>query len=131
MDIQKIWSDRLPRATTEGYVSIMNKLNSKMYFNDTVHKYLDPLMEQIMKNPSNQEWLVHAGQKGGSTAFVLTIAMYATDKDGNKTELAFFANDLTLIEQAKLSRNMNGFQLKFLKDAEFRAFVKKELSNDK
>lgn len=128
MDIQKIWSDRLPRSTTEDYVSIMSKLNNKTYFNEEIYKYLDPVMEQLMENPINREWLVHAGQKGGSTAFILTTAMYATDKEGNQTELAFFANDLTTREQAKLSRNMNGFKLKFLQDAEFRTLIKKELS---
>ncbi|MFJ7736559.1 serine hydrolase [Lysinibacillus sp. NPDC097287] len=129
MDFQKIWSDRLPGSTTEDYVLIMDKLNSKEYYNENIHKYLDPVMEQLMKNPANREWLVHAGQKGGSTAFIVTNAMYATDKDGNKTELAFFSNDLNLLEQAKLTRKLNGFQLKFLTDAEFRTYVKEELSN--
>ena len=106
----------------------MSKLNNKTYFNEEIYKYLDPVMEQLMENPINREWLVHAGQKGGSTAFILTTAMYATDKEGNQTELAFFANDLTTREQAKLSRNMNGFKMKFLQDAEFRTLIKKELS---
>nr|WP_326142538.1 hypothetical protein [Bacillus paralicheniformis] len=128
-DFQKIWSDRLPRSTTRDYVSIMKKLNSKVYFSANVYQYLDPVMEQIMRNPNNCEWLVHPGQKGGSTAFILTIAMYATDKDGNQTDIAFFANDLTSFEKAKLSRNMNGFLLKFLKDSNFRAHIKKELPN--
>ncbi|MGW6298552.1 serine hydrolase [Peribacillus butanolivorans] len=128
-DFQKNWSDRLPRATTEDYVSIMKKLNSKTHFDKNVYVYLDPVLEQLMKSPSNREWLVHAGQKGGSTAFVLTISMYAKDKDNNQTELAFFANDLTSIEQAKLSKNMNAFQLKFLTDTKFRTYVKKEVSN--
>ena len=129
MDFQKIWSDRLPGSTTQDYVLLMDKLNSKEHFNENIHKYLDPVMEQLMENPNNRELFVHAGQKGGSTAFILTKAMYATDKDGNKTELAFFSNDLSLLEQAKLSRNINAFQLKFIKDAEFRKYVKEELSN--
>lgn len=128
MDIQKIWSDRLPRSTSEDYVSIMNKLNNKTHFNKDIYKYLDPVMEQLMENPNNRKWLVHAGQKGGSTGFIVTTAMYATDKEGNQTEIAFFANDLTTLEQTKLSRNMNGFKLKFLQDAEFRTLIKKEFS---
>ncbi|MEZ7791941.1 serine hydrolase [Niallia circulans] len=128
MDVQRIWSNRLPRSTSEDYVYIMEKLNNKTYFDENIYKYLDPVMEQLMENPNNRKWLVHAGQKGGSTAFIITTAMYATDKDGNQTELAFFANDLTSFEQTKLSRNLNGFKLKFLKDAEFRALIQKELS---
>lgn len=124
MDFQKIWSDRLPRSTTSDYVSIMNTLNSKTYYKKEVYKYLDPVMEQLMKNPKNREWLTHAGQKGGSTAFVLTSAMYATDKEQNKTEIVFFSNDLSILEQKKLSQNLNAFQLKFLKEEKFRVEVK-------
>lgn len=127
MDFQKNWSNRLPRSTTRDYVSMMNKLNRKTYLKENVYRYLDPVMEQLMKNQKNREWLVHAGQKGGSTAFVLTIAMYATDKEQNKTEIVFFANDLTILEQKKLSRNINEFQLKFLKDEKFRAQVKESI----
>lgn len=128
MDFQKVWSDRLIRASTDNYISILEKLNSKNYFSEDVHKYLDPVMEQLMQNPNNQEWLTHAGQKGGSTAFVLTLAAYAEDKKGNQTEIAFFANDLNTMEQLKLSNSMNSFQLKFLTDEGFRIRLKKELS---
>ena len=87
MDIQKIWSDRLPSSTVEDYVSVMRKINSRTYFSETSQKYLDEVMEYILENPANREWLEHSGMKGGSTAFVLTKALYATDKKGNKTEL--------------------------------------------
>lgn len=51
MDFQKVWSDRLIRASTDNYISILEKLNSKNYFSKDVHKYLDPVMEQLMLNP--------------------------------------------------------------------------------
>ncbi|WP_226793330.1 serine hydrolase [Bacillus sp. B1-b2] len=124
-DFQKVWSDRLPRSTTSDYISILHKLNKKIYFHENVYQHLEPIMEQLMKNRTNQEWLFHAGQKGGSTAFIFTNAMYATDKEYNRTEIAFFANNLTMIEQAKLSRNISGFQLKFLTNRAFREQVKK------
>lgn len=126
MKFQKIWSDRLPRSTTKEYVSLMEKLNSKNYFPKKVHDYLDPVLEQLMKNPSNKEWLKHAGQKGGSTAFVLTVSMYAEDKEGNRTEMAFFADDLSQWEQFKLQQKMNSFQLKLLTDPSFRKRIAKE-----
>ncbi|TCJ01521.1 serine hydrolase [Cytobacillus praedii] len=129
MKFQKVWSDRLTRSTTETYASIMKKLNSKEFFNKNVYDYLDPIMEQLMGKPENSDWLQHAGQKGGSTAFVITMAMYATDKEGNQTELAFFANELSLIEQTKLSRVLNEFQLRFLRDSEFRELIRSEFSH--
>lgn len=129
MDFQQIWSDRLPRSTAADYASLMEKLNSKTYLAEDIHIHLDPVLEQLMEDPRNQEWLLHAGQKGGSTAFVLTMAMYATDKDNNQTEITFLSNNLSPIEQTKLTRNMNSFQLKLLKDEDFREKVRQELKN--
>ncbi|MCR8632845.1 hypothetical protein [Paenibacillus radicis (ex Xue et al. 2023)] len=73
-----------------------------------------------MQNPANRLWLEHAGSKGGSTAFVLTQAIYATDKEGNRTELAIFFNDLDEMQMEKLSSSLNVFGQKLLQDAEFR-----------
>lgn len=129
MKFQQIWSDRLPAASTEDYVSLLSKLNSKTYFDERIHHYLDPVMEQLMQHPKNRESFVHAGRKGGSTAFVLTNAIYATDHDGNTTELAFFANQLSRYEQRKLAENMNLFQLNILKDSRFREKVREELAD--
>lgn len=128
MEFQKVWSDRLPRASAGDYAELMKLLNSKSYFSREVHSYLDPVMEQVMKNPRNREWLQHAGQKGGSTAFVFTISMYAADKEGNRTEMTFLANDLSKLEFEKLSKSMNSFQLEFMTNSEFRDSVKEKLN---
>ena len=129
MNIQRIWSDNLPSSTVKDYVGIMKKINSKTYFNSETQKYLDEVMEGLMENPANRKWLKHAGMKGGSTAFVLTKASYATDKKGNTTELAYFFNDLEFMENTRLQRSMNEFELKILTDKEFRDKIKTELKN--
>ncbi|WP_046174111.1 serine hydrolase [Domibacillus indicus] len=121
---QKIWSDRLTRSTTSEYASVMEKLNSRTFLPGQVHAFLDPVMEGIMKDPANQEWLLHAGRKGGSTAFVLTEAMYAAKKNGGLLELAFFTDGLTLLEHAKLSGSLNAFELSLLRDEAFRRKTK-------
>ncbi|MGE7602325.1 serine hydrolase [Peribacillus sp. NPDC097675] len=128
LDFQRVWSDRLSRSTTKNYVSIMKILNNKIDLDQNVHKHLDPVMEQLMKNPNNRKWLLHAGQKGGSTAFVLTKAMYATDKDGNRTELAIFTDNLSPSNQEKLARSLNDFQLQVLTNPKFRQFIKEEVA---
>lgn len=128
-DVQKVWSDRLPRATAAEYLSLMAKLNSKTHFSPEVHAYLDPITEQLMQNPQNQSWLQHAGQKGGSTMFVLTKAMYATDKQQNQTEIILLINNLSVLEQLKLSRNLNAFQLKVLSEPQFLEEVRKTFEN--
>jgi D-alanyl-D-alanine carboxypeptidase len=122
--LQKMWSDRLTKSTTAEYAEIMRKLNSKTYFSEGTQERLDAVMEGMMENSKNQEWLKHAGQKGGSTLFVATNAAYATDRDGNSTEIVFFANDLEEVERQKILNNLNGFNLKILRDEDFRKKLK-------
>jgi D-alanyl-D-alanine carboxypeptidase len=127
INIQKIWSDNLPSSTVLEYAELMRKLNSKTYFDSKTYQYLDEVMEGIMENPANQKWLKHSGMKGGSTAFVLTKAIYATDKKGNKTELAYFFDDLGILENTRLQGSMNEFELKILTNKEFREKIESEL----
>ncbi|MBW1294005.1 serine hydrolase [Aquimarina litoralis] len=129
MNIQRIWSDNLPASTVHEYATLMQKLNSKSYFDSKTHEYLDEVMEGLMENPANQKWLTHAGMKGGSTAFVLTKAFYATDKKGNKTELAYFFNDLGIIQNTRLRNSMNQFELTILTNKEFREKIEITLRN--
>lgn len=128
MKVQKIWSDRLPSSTTAEYVSLMQKINSKNYFSAKVHSYLDEVLEWPMEIPGNAEWLEYAGMKGGSTANVLTKTLYATDKDGNTVEMAYFFNGLNLMQNTKLQLSMNEFELGILRDGEFREKVRAELA---
>ncbi len=127
VEVQKVWSDRLPRASAADYAELMSILNSKNHFSPAVHAYLDPITEQLMQNPQNKSWLEHAGQKGGSTMFVLTNAMYATDKQHTPTEIVLLLNDLSLFEQMKLSRSLNEFQLKVLTEPDFLEEVRQTL----
>ncbi len=113
---QRIWSDRLARSTTEEYVSIMARLNSRSLLSESVHSFLSPVLEQLMESPENREWLARAGKKGGSTAFVRTEALYATTKDGRQLELALFADGLTMLDGARLSNGLNEFQLRLIRD---------------
>ena len=109
-DLQKIWSDRLPASTTKEYASVIQKINSRTYFPPKVQAYLDDIMEWgFVVNPKNKAVYKHLGQKGGSTAFVLTLATYARTMSDNRTELVFFFNDLTTKESIKLEMFMNDF----------------------
>lgn len=130
MNIQRIWSDNLPASTVNEYAQLMKKLNSKSYFDSKTYEYLDEVMEGLMESAGNQKWFTHAGMKGGSTAFVLTKALYANDKKGNTTELAYFLNDLGIMESKKLRASMNQFELKILTDKEFRDKIVTTLKNE-
>ncbi len=118
--VQRIWSDRLPGGTTREYAGIMKKINSRTFFTETEQKHMDALMEGLLENPKNRAWLSHAGFKGGSTAFVFTMALYATTKKGERTELAYFFNGLTVWEALLLQSAANEFHLKLLTNVEER-----------
>ncbi|MFS0751673.1 serine hydrolase [Oceanobacillus sp. 1P07AA] len=128
MDVQRVWSDRLPKASTNDYIQIMEKLNGKDYYSEQVHSYLDPVMEQMMNNPVYQTVAEHAGFKGGSTAFVFTWAMYGTDNEGNQIEMAFFSNDLNSQELELLSEHISNFQVKLLTEEAFRDEVQEQFN---
>jgi len=123
-NVQKIWSDRLPRSTTAEYATIMQKLNRKDFLSEKAQLHIDTIMEGLMEEPGNQNWLKHAGQKGGSTLFVVTNALYATDKQGDSMEIIFFANDLKGAEMLKLLMNLNEFNKQLLQSEEFRSKLK-------
>ncbi len=129
LDFQYIWSNYLPGSSPQVYAGLMKKLNSKTYFSEAVHEHLDPLLERLMINPANRQWLQHAGMKGGSTLWVLTKASYATDKAGNTTELAYFFNDLSLLSSQRLQQSMNAFELEVLSNPAFRAKLQEKLGN--
>lgn len=118
LPVQRIWSDRLPGSTVREYAGLMKKINSRTYFSKSAQTVLDTLMEWPMRlNPDNKKKFVHFGAKGGSTAFVLNYALYATDKQGNKTEMVIFTNNLGVFEQTLLQ-------------AEFQVFIQRILTND-
>lgn len=117
--LQRIWSDRLPRGTTSDYLHLLELINQKTILPKNMQAVLDEIIETAMTNPRNQAWLKHAGQKGGSTKWVFTLAAYFTDHQQNTTELVFFANDLQPLHLMKLQENANAFMVKIVKDKEF------------
>ncbi|WP_127533061.1 serine hydrolase [Paenibacillus kobensis] len=125
-DWDKMNSERFISSTTREYVTIMRYINAGNYYDPTVQTHLKIILEAIMEHPSNQQWLTQAGRKGGSTACILTEAIYAEDKQGNATEAAIFFNELNPELVEKLSALMNGFELLLLKDPEFREQLKQQ-----
>lgn len=118
--MQKLWSDRLPASTTKEYAHIGKVLNNRKYFDSDAYAILSEVLESVMENPANRQWLKHAGMKGGSTMFVLTKSLYATTKNDTRIEMAYFFNDLSENENGKLQSWMNAFELQVLSNESFR-----------
>ena len=48
------------------------------------------VLETLMENPENKQWLLHAGTKNARAAWILTKACNATTKKNIRIELAYF-----------------------------------------
>lgn len=117
--MQKNWSNRLPSSTTAAYARIAYVLNNRGIFGKETYQVLERVLESIMENPANRQWLDHAGMKNGSTMYVLTNTMYATLKNGNRIAMAYFFNDLDPADGFKLQNWMNDFEIEVLTNPEF------------
>ncbi|KAF6576286.1 serine hydrolase [Paenibacillus sp. EKM212P] len=127
-DYDRINTDRFVASTTAEYASLMSKLNCRQGFTKAEQKLLSEVLEEpFMVLPENQQSLKHTGQKGGSTAYALTLAMYATDKEGHTTELAVFFNDLDPSTNASFPEMINDFKKRLLHDESFRKEVNRRI----
>lgn len=129
--MQKAWTERLTASTTKDYAKVCRVINSRLILNEKTYAILGKLLETVMETPSNKTWLKHAGMVSGTTISVFTKAMYATLKDGTKIELVYFFDDLTGKENYSLQSWMNDFDLKVLRDENFRKKLMEGISGKK
>lgn len=120
LNIQRVWSDRLVASTTANYAQLMQKIASQKFFSPAAQQVLESILEWPMAYTGNQAVFKHLGQKGGSTAFVLTDAFYALPKKDVPLACAFFFNGLNEKESAFINKNFGDFEASILTDATFR-----------
>ena len=123
--VQKTWSDRLPASTTKEYCFLMNKINTDKLADNKISHHAKEILGWP---PINKDILSSFGIKGGTTAFVLTEALYASDAFGNSTAAALFFNDLKDWEKIIIGWNLSRFELKVLFDEKFRNVVCEKIS---
>lgn len=120
LKIQRVWSDRLVASTTADYAQLMQKIAEGKSFPPETQTILESILEWPMNYAGNRAQFNHLGQKGGSTAFVLTDAFYALPKKGPQLACSFFFNGLTETESAFINQNFGSFEASILTDAAFR-----------
>lgn len=121
--MQELWSARLPAASARDYALLAHALNNRKYFSAETYNYLQQVAETIMEAPGAKGWLKHAGNKGGSTLFVLTKCLYLTTLEGTRIELVYFFHPLQPTDTQKLMQWMNDFELKIILDEKFRKLI--------
>lgn len=116
---QRIWSDRLPKASAKTYGNLLHKIAT-----DTLPMEGTPIVKQLLewpmeKVPENKELYRAVGAKGGSTAYILNQAMYIETKDDNLYEVVLFMDDLSLWQSFLLQRHINAFIVEVVNDESF------------
>ena len=129
LPFQKIWSDKLPASTTKEYCMLLNRINKETLPDKDVSHHLKKILGWPLQYSVNQKHFTSFGIKGGSTAFIITEAFYATDAGGNNSALAVFFNDLKDSERIIIEWNLSKFELKVLLDEKFRNLVREKLFN--
>ncbi|KEK22248.1 serine hydrolase [Bacillus gaemokensis] len=120
---EKIWSDRLPAASANDYMALLQKANHKNGFTKLEKKEWANLVETDMSAKKYRKTFRHAGQKNGYTPWTLAKAVYATDKLGNCTEIVFLANHLDEDDSAELRKHLLNLHFQVLQSDKYDATV--------
>ena len=126
-DVQKVWSDRLVGASANDYGKLLTIIS-----NDELPPTAAETMRDLLEWPmqlyeSNHDRYVHLGAKGGSTAFILTEALYAENHKGDKVEIVFMADDLNFWQGILVRKNARSFESKLRDSEDYRLKVQREL----
>ncbi len=124
-DFDQLFSDKFIRSSAKEYATVLQKINHEM-LPQQAQAEMEYTMGSLMENEANQQWLRRAGKKGGSTAYILTDALYVENKEDDNFELVIFFNELKWYESYKLMKSLNEFELKMLTDEQFRTKLTSE-----
>lgn len=126
MNIQRIWSNRLPGASAKAYGEIVSRISNDE-FSPHVTDTLRDILEWPLAYESNQQKFNHIGAKGGSTAFVLNQVIYVETKQGERMEMVIMLDDLSLLQSLSLQKSIDHFLFKLIDDEDYIELVKSEL----
>ncbi|OSX97960.1 serine hydrolase [Bacillus nitratireducens] len=121
----KIWSDRLPAASANDYMVLLQKANHQGGLTEAEEKVWANIVETDMSAKKYRKTFRHAGQKNGYTPWTVTKAVYAMDKRGNCTEIVFLANNLNEDDSAEIRKHLANLHFHVLQSDKYDAtFIK-------
>ncbi len=120
---EKVWSDRFPAASANDYMILLEKANHKRNLTKEEEKEWAQLVESDMQGKKYRQVFRHAGQKNGYTPWSLSKAVYATDKQGNCTEIVFLANDVNEDDSAELRKHLLNLHFQILQSDKYKATI--------
>ncbi|PWJ42144.1 serine hydrolase [Sediminitomix flava] len=119
--IAKIWVDQSRKEKVENYIKVLHQINSKSSFPNKVNKVISETLElEIMKSPEVSKDLKHCGFTTGSYLNTLVIGMYGEDLYGKQTEMILVVTGMNESEHIRLSKELNQFGLRIIRDRTYR-----------
>src|SRR5699024_12585715 len=76
---------------------------------------------------NNKKYYTHVGMKGSSTAFVITQALYAETKKGDKLEIVLLIDNLRMMQLLFIGKNLNSLFVSLINNEKFRYEVRELL----
>lgn len=105
LEEQETMTRYLPKASARVYTDLLRHINEDKF------KYKKELL-RLLAIKSNKE--MYIGGKDGKTLNIINKTIFATDKEGNTTEIVFFTKDLDYEEYQKIEHNIDEFIKKLL-----------------
>jgi D-alanyl-D-alanine carboxypeptidase len=105
LEEQETMTRYLPKASARVYSDLLRHINEDKF------KYKKELL-RLLAIKSNKE--MYIGGKDGKTLNIINKTIFATDKEGNTTEIVFFTKDLDYEEYQKIEHNIDEFIKKLL-----------------
>ncbi|MGQ5110970.1 serine hydrolase [Bacillus halotolerans] len=105
LEEQETMTRYLPKASAKVYSDLLRHINEDKF------KYKKELL-RLLAIKSNKE--MYIGGKDGKTLNIINKTIFATDKEGNTTEIVFFTKDLDYEEYRKIEHNIDEFIQKLL-----------------
>ncbi|MEH0156055.1 serine hydrolase [Limibacter armeniacum] len=123
-------SDKAPKSSTQEYVSLAEKINSRNYFSKAEQDHLNYVMEAIpMTSPITSKHFQYCGFMTSANIDMVMAVLYGTDKKGNKVQLACVFSDLSRSEHIDIATNINHFIFDIAENFDHMRKFKSELNN--
>jgi len=124
VDYDLVWSRNFSKSTTEAYGNLISSINSDNFQGETqkwiAFLFEDWLMEQ---NPDIASFYKRMAYKGAGTLSMINVWLYNTDKNGNRSAIVCFFNELNQEEFKQIERLFSDFVFNMSTDNAYRQIM--------
>lgn len=124
VDYDLVWSRHFSKSSTEAYGRLITRINSDHYQGEK-RKWISFLFEDwlMQQNPDIASFYERMAYKGAGTLTMVNIWLYTTDKNGNKSGIVCFFNELNQEEFKQIERLFSDFVFNMSTDNAYRQII--------